>query len=218
MDTIDEGKIKAITYQWVADWVDGKQLCPWAKKMLVENKLKLVVDPSPCYTLAGIWKVRQRLFQESKELLSHLSKVLSQSRRACQDTIKQPTYETTLLILPAVRDFERFLYLVHILERQLQQTQHLATGIQLPSFHPNYQFRHTNHDDVENYTNRSPFPMIHILPNQLISQATEGQPNIQTDRIWQRNVELMKSLGMEKVEAMQQEIVMKGWNRCLAFS
>jgi hypothetical protein len=60
--------------------------------------------------------------------------------------------------------------------------------------------------------------MIHILPNQLISQATEGQPNIQTDRIWQRNVELMKSLGMEKVEAMQQEIVMKGWNRCLAFS
>lgn len=111
---IDEGKIKSVTHQWVKDWVVGKQLCPWANKILVENKLKLVIEQSGCHTLPGIWNVRQRLFHESTELLTNLQSKIQDDTVTPQllpdsDTVTTSKYETTLLILPALKDFHRFL-------------------------------------------------------------------------------------------------------------
>ena len=69
---------------------------------------------------------------------------------------------------------------------------------QIASFHPDYQFSDTNPEDVENYTNRSPFPMLHILREESLEKAIDNYPDV--DQIPSRNIELINSLGADKLE------------------
>ncbi len=69
--------------------------------------------------------------------------------------------------------------------------------IQVASFHPDYQFAGTAHDSVENYTNRSPYPMVHLLREESISGAATD-PKTLLD-IPRRNIETLGRLGIEKV-------------------
>ncbi|MBT8113206.1 MAG: DUF1415 domain-containing protein, partial [Gammaproteobacteria bacterium] len=69
---------------------------------------------------------------------------------------------------------------------------------QIASFHPDYQFSDTNPEDVENYTNRSPFPMLHILREESLEKAIDNYPDV--DQIPSRNIDLINSLGADKLE------------------
>ena len=82
------------------------------------------------------------------------------------------------------------------------QTMGLEGEIQIASFHPQYQFAGTRADDIENFTNRSPYPLLHLLREDSIEQAVESYPDV--DDMPRRNIETLKKLGLQ------------GWARQLA--
>ena len=71
----------------------------------------------------------------------------------------------------------------------------LAGELQVASMHPQYQFADTQPDDIENYTNRSPYPTLHLLREASVDKAVAAFP--EADQIFDKNVETMKKLGHE---------------------
>lgn len=71
---------------------------------------------------------------------------------------------------------------------------------QVASFHPNYQFGGTEPEDAENYTNRSPYPVLHLIREESLEKAIASYPNV--DAIPERNIALMNELGIEKLHAL----------------
>ena len=70
----------------------------------------------------------------------------------------------------------------------------------MASFHPDYQFAGTHPDDPENFTNRSPYPTLHIIREESLERAIEQYPDV--GHIPERNIELMNQMGVEKLSAM----------------
>jgi len=75
--------------------------------------------------------------------------------------------------------------------------------IQLASFHPQFQFADTTPDDIGNYTNRAPFPTLHLLREASIARAVAAFPEAET--IYERNIETLQDLGIEGWRALWQE-------------
>jgi uncharacterized protein len=175
---LQESEIVATVRQWLESFVIGLNLCPFAKRELVKNRIrfKLTAASSPPQLLMAL--------QSELELLN-----------------RDQSIETTLLIHPEVLqdfdDYNQFLTLADLLLVQLG----LRGIYQLASFHPAYQFEGTAVDDVENYTNRSPYPMLHVIREQSLERAIDDFPDV--DQIPVRNIELMRRLGKEKLMAMK---------------
>ncbi|NQV70764.1 MAG: DUF1415 domain-containing protein [Pseudohongiella sp.] len=175
---MQESEIVATVRQWLESFVIGLNLCPFAKRELVKNRIrfKLTAASSPPQLLMAL--------QSELELLN-----------------RDQSIETTLLIHPEVLqdfdDYNQFLTLADLLLVQLG----LRGIYQLASFHPAYQFEGTAVDDVENYTNRSPYPMLHVIREQSLERAIDDFPDV--DQIPVRNIELMRRLGKEKLMAMK---------------
>lgn len=176
------GDIVAITasvHRWVESVVVGLNLCPFAGRELLQERIRFVV------TLATT----------EVELLASL-----QAELELLDT--NPTIETTLLIHPRVlQDFEDYNQFFQTVDGLLQ-----ATGVegiyQVASFHPHYRFAETAAADVENYTNRSPYPLLHLLREQSLDRSIASYPDI--DRIPLRNIALMKRLGIARLKQLAQ--------------
>ncbi|NQV73815.1 DUF1415 domain-containing protein [bacterium] len=157
--------------------VIGLNLCPFARKEWVQKRVRLVVSEA----------------RSEDELLLVLQK-------ECDELTAHPEIETTLLIHPWVLedfwDYNQFLDGVDnmLIDNELE-------GIyQVASFHPNYQFAGTEPDDVENATNRSPFPVLHILREESLERAIASFPD--PELIPERNIALLQSMGKERVEAL----------------
>lgn len=71
----------------------------------------------------------------------------------------------------------------------------LEGEIQVASFHPDYQFEGTGPDDIENYTSRSPYPMLHLLREASVDRAVDAYPD--TSRIYEKNIETLRRIGHE---------------------
>ena len=71
---------------------------------------------------------------------------------------------------------------------------------QIASFHPKYQFGGTERDDPENYTNRSPYPMLHLLREDSLEAAIDAYPDV--DAIPDNNIQMMNDMGTEKMKAL----------------
>ena len=167
----DEDVIAA-TRQWIEKAVIGLNLCPFAKAVYVKNQVHYVVSRAP--HLDG--------------LLEDLDRELDFLAAADPEEI-----DTTLLIhptlLPDFLDFNDFLQLA-----EAAVEEHGLEGvIQLASFHPQFQFADTAPDDIGNYTNRAPFPTLHLLREASIERAVAAFPEAET--IYQRNIETLKALG-----------------------
>jgi len=167
----DEDVIAA-TRQWIEKAVIGLNLCPFAKAVYVKNQVRYVVSRAP--HLDG--------------LLEDLDRELDFLAAADPDEI-----DTTLLIhptlLPDFLDFNDFLQLA-----EAAVDEHGLEGvIQLASFHPQFQFADTAPDDIGNYTNRAPFPTLHLLREASIERAVAAFPEAET--IYLRNIETLKALG-----------------------
>ncbi|MEM8500444.1 MAG: DUF1415 domain-containing protein [Pseudomonadota bacterium] len=165
------------TRQWVNNVVVGLNLCPFAKREFMNDKLRFAVTDSTTI---------ERLLEDLLDELNLL---------CCQAEI-----ETTLLIHPQVLvdffDFNDFLAAANdlIVDREFE-------GIfQLASFHPNYQFAGVDENDASNYTNRSPYPMIHILREESLSRTIDAYPDV--DAIPERNVALMREMGGSKLREL----------------
>ena len=163
--------------RWLESVIVDLNLCPFAKRELTNNRVR--------FTVTGAENEERLLaaLEEEFELLG-----------------SDPSIETTLLIHPNVlNDFYDYNQFLDYADRLLVEME-LDGVYQIASFHPEYQFGGTNPDDVENYTNRSPYPMLHILRETSLERAIADYPNI--DQVPTRNVELMNSLGVEKLRSL----------------
>ena len=101
--------------------------------------------------------------------------------------------ETTLLIHPWVlADFIEYNDFLEVCEAAIADLG-LEGELQVASFHPQYRFADTQSDDIENYTNRSPYPMLHILREASVERAIAAVPD--TDEIYRRNIRTLHDLG-----------------------
>lgn len=160
--------------RWVKEIVIGWNLCPFAKREFVSERIQ--------------FQVSQATDQES--LLLDLATEIERLDR-------EQKVETTLLIHPRVlsdfADYNDFLALADELLAELERE-----GVyQIASFHPDYQFHGTEPGDPENYTNRSPYPLLHLLREESMSLAVEKYPDV--SEIPENNIELMNSYGKEKL-------------------
>lgn len=168
-------KIIQSTQQWVESFVVELNLCPFAKRELINNRVRFSV------TEAITEEQLLETLQIELELLNNSTLI-----------------ETTLLIHPLVlQDFYDYNQFLNFADSLLLEME-LVGVYQIASFHPDYQFSDTNPEDVENYTNRSPFPMLHILREESLEKAIDNYPDV--DQIPSRNVELINSLGADKLE------------------
>ena len=173
---------EAIAYvvrRWVEDLVVGLNLCPFAGRELVKNRVRFIVTEATT----------------EEQLLAALENELSLLN-------DDAAVETTLLIHPDVlQDFFDYNQFLDTAERLLVRTE-LEGVYQVASFHPDYQFAGTAADDAENYTNRSPYPLLHILREASLARSIADYPDV--EQIPVRNIEQMKSLGREKLRALIQ--------------
>ncbi len=109
--------------------------------------------------------------------------------------------ETTLIILPnQFENFEKYLDLIGFAEALNSQKGY--DGIyQVASFHPDYLFAGSTDDDPANYTNRSPYPMVHILREDSVTRAIEHYPN--TEEIPQRNIDFANQKGLNYMQMLR---------------
>jgi hypothetical protein len=93
-------------------------------------------------------------------------------------------------------DYNQFLVLCDLAIEELE----LEGIIQIASFHPQYQFANTEPDDVTNYTNRSPYPTLHLLREDSVRRAIESFPDV--EKIYERNIATLNRLGKAKMDAL----------------
>jgi hypothetical protein len=167
-------EIIASTRQWLEKAVIGLDLCPFAKAVHVRNQIRYAVSEA----------------ETPEELLGELVGELQDLVAADPDEI-----ETTLLIHPRVLidflDYNDFLNVADAAVAELG----LEGVIQIASFHPQYQFAGTKPEDVENYTNRSPYPMLHLLREASVERAVAAFP--EASRIYEKNIATLRRLGAE---------------------
>jgi uncharacterized protein len=166
--------IIAETRDWIEKAVIGLNLCPFAKAVYASDRIRYWVSEA----------------QSEDSLLADLSRELRWLQAADPQTC-----ETVLLIHPDVLsdflDYNDFLDAADATVEALG----LAGEIQIASFHPRYQFAGSGSDDVENYTNRSPYPMLHLLRESSVEHAALATPDV--DAIPARNIETLRRLGRE---------------------
>lgn len=167
-----EDEAVAATRAWVEKAVVGLNLCPFARAVHIGGRI--------CYSVSAA--------RDADELVADLAREISALMEADPEE-----RETTLLIHPHVMgdflDYNDFLDIADATVEALGYTGEL----QVASFHPQYQFAGTAPDDVENYSNRSPYPTLHLLREESIERAVEAVPD--TDSIYENNIETLKRLG-----------------------
>jgi hypothetical protein len=170
------------TRRWVRDMVIGLNLCPFAAAAF--DRLRIVETDAE--TAADL---RRALEAELDFLIA----------------ADPAQVETTLLIHPGVMDdFLDYNDFLDVAERAVAR-KGLDGVVQVASFHPRYQFEGTGPDDVENYTNRSPYPMLHLLREESISRVA-GDEAAMAD-IPERNIATMRALGRAGVEELLRRVV-----------
>lgn len=169
IDTVSEH-----TKQWLEKAVIGLNLCPFAKAPHVKNLVRIVVS-----------KAR------------HLDGFLEDLDRELQLLGNTPAseLETTLLVHPTLfPDFETFNQMLEIADDAVVENE-LEGIVQIAPFHPDFQFEGTEADDISNYTNRSPYPTLHLIREDSIAKAAKAFPD--ASAIFDRNIALLEKMGHE---------------------
>lgn len=180
---MDRQAVIGASRRWISSVVIGLNLCPFAGRVFAADKVRYVVSDA-----GDEGALLDDLAGEVKALVSFpVSQV-----------------ETTLLIHPSVLgDFLDYNDFLDAGERLIEELGQQGT-IQLAGFHPSYRFADASAAAVENYTNRSPYPMLQLLREESIS-AVAGDPGALLE-IPRRNVETLRSLGLEKILEMLEAI------------
>lgn len=167
------------TRRWVERAVVGLNLCPFARAPFIQGRIRYAVSHA----------------RDTDTLLDDLCGEL-QSLAAADAA----DCETTLLIHPHVLgDFLEYNDFLDVADAAVE-TLKLDGVLQVASFHPHYQFADTAPEDVENATNRSPYPTLHLLREASVERATEAMTD--PDEIYRRNIETLRKLGREGWEKL----------------
>ena len=162
------------TNAWIEKAVIGLELCPFARAVHAARRIRISVTDA--------------------KTADALVVVLTDELRALAEA-DPPVHETTLLVHPFVLgdflDYNDFLDIADALVEEME----LDGIVQVASFHPRYQFAGTAPDDIENFTNRSPYPTLHLLREDSIERAVAAYGD--TDRIFETNIETLRRLGRD---------------------
>ena len=169
------------TQRWLERAVIGLNLCPFAKTVHVKGLIHYAVSEATTPV----------------ELLIDLKNELNLLANMGVAGVSI-SYDTTLLMAPyCLQDFLDFNDFLGKADKLLDKMK-LEGTIQLANFHPHYQFAGTEPDDITNFTNRAPYPTLHLLREASIDQAVEAFP--EAEAIFEVNMATMERLGL------------KGWN------
>jgi hypothetical protein len=171
-DRAEEAQVLAATRSWLEKAVIGLNLCPFAKSVHVKRQIRFAITAA----------------QTADELLSELShelELLAQTDPAELDT--------TLLIHPqAMTDFIDYHFFLAEADAALVRLG--FDGVfQIASLHPDYEFAGSDPADIENFSNRSPYPTLHLLREESIDRAVAAFPDAAD--IYERNIETLRRIG-----------------------
>jgi len=168
----------ALTRAWISEAVIGLNLCPFAKAVYVKEQIRYAVSHA----------------ETEAELAADLLRELQHLQAADPEQL-----DTTVLIHPRVlQEFLDYNGFLDVADEVLEKAG-LEGELQIASFHPDYQFADAAAGDIDNYTNRSPFPVLHLLRESSIDRAVEAFP--EANAIFERNIATMRHLGVN------------GWNQ-----
>ena len=174
MTTPDSATVTDHTRQWLEKAVIGLNLCPFAKAPHVKNLVRISVSQA-----------------------RHLDGFLEALDRELQLLGDTPAdeLETTLLVHPTLfPDFDTFNQMLDIADAAVVDNG-LEGIVQIAPFHPDFQFEGTDSDDIGNYTNRSPYPTLHLIREDSIAKAAQAFPD--ASAIFERNIALLEKMGHE---------------------
>ncbi len=174
-----EDTVIAATRNWLVKAVIGLNLCPFARAVYADDRIRYVVSDAT---------TPEALLQ-----------ALAEELQVLVGTDERQT-ETTLLIHPQVLgdflDYNDFLELADALVANLG----IEGVLQVAGFHPQYQFADTEPDDISNCSNRSPYPTLHLLRESSVERAVAAYPD--TGQIYRDNIETLRRLGREGWERL----------------
>jgi hypothetical protein len=182
-NALDDAAIVAWTRSWVEHAVIGLNLCPFANSVFRKHQIAYRVSHA----------------HEPESLLQDLTQAMHALMSTPADTV-----DTLLLIHPwALTDFLDFNDFLGVAEALLEDSG-LSGILQVASFHPQYQFAGVAADDVTNASNRSPFPVLHLLREDSLDTAIASVPD--TDEIIERNLATLRRLGQSGWLELQERI------------
>jgi hypothetical protein len=162
------------TLRWLERAVIGLNLCPFAKAVYVKGQVHCTVSQA-----TNLEALRDDLLQALKDLVAH--------EPAERDT-------TLLIIQNLLQDFVDYNDFLNVADDCLLALD-LEGEIQIASFHPQYQFAGTDEDDITNFTNRSPYPTLHLIREASIDRAVDAFPD--AEDIFEANMATMNQLGLQ---------------------
>jgi hypothetical protein len=162
------------TLRWLERAVIGLNLCPFAKAVYVKGQVHCTVSQA-----SNLEALRDDLLQALKDLVAH--------EPAERDT-------TLLIIQNLLQDFVDYNDFLNVADDCLLALD-LEGEIQIASFHPQYQFAGTDEDDITNFTNRSPYPTLHLIREASIDRAVAAFPD--AEDIFEANMATMNQLGLQ---------------------
>ncbi|MGV3653877.1 MAG: DUF1415 domain-containing protein [Noviherbaspirillum sp.] len=176
---LPDAEIIAATRHWLEKVVIGLNLCPFAKAVHVKNQIRYVVSRA----------------SDQQSLCQDLLTELENLRAADPAQV-----DTVLLIHPwALTDFLDYNDFLDIADAAVEELG--LTGVmQIASFHPDYQFAGSAASDMGNYTNRSPYPMLHLLREASVELAVAAFPD--AEKIFRRNISTLRRLGLDGWRAL----------------
>jgi hypothetical protein len=170
--TIEPDEIIAATRRWLERAVIGLNLCPFAESVYRGHRVRFQISEQR--SAAGLLE----------DLRTELLLLQAADPTQC---------ETALLIHPWVlNDFIEYNEFLEVCDAAVADLE-LEGELQVASFHPQYQFADTQPGDVENYTNRSPYPMLHLLRESSVERAVAAAGD--TGEIYLRNIRTLRRLG-----------------------
>ena len=171
--------IVAATRKWLERAVIGLNLCPFAKSVHAKELVRYVVSRA----------------QTSDALLDDFERELTFLTDVAPEEV-----DMTLLMTPGVlADFDAFTDFLDLVEVVLRNYGMVGV-LQVASFHPDYVFAGEDADDIANYTNRAPYPTLHLIREASLARATAAFPD--ASDIYLRNIETMRVLGLEGWRAL----------------
>lgn len=179
--TIPTPRVIQQTKKWVSQVVIGLNLCPFAAQPFEDNRIEYIVSHN----------------NETEQDLQELAVCFSILENKVE-------VETILLIFPeSYRSFDDYLELLYLANLLLDDLN--FSGIyQLASFHPEYHFEGSEINDASNFSNRSPYPMLHILRENSVERAIKSYNHV--ERIPQNNVKNLQTIGFDVLQQILKDI------------
>lgn len=176
---VDDDQVIAAIQRWLEKAVIGLNLCPFAKSVYVKNQIRYVVSNA---------NTPEALLEQLMDELQLLA-----------DTDAEKI-DTTLLIHPFVlTDFLDYNEFLEVADAAVEDM-HLDGELQVASFHPDYQFAETDQNDITNFTNRAPYPILHLLREDSVERAVDAFP--EASDIFEKNQATMQELGHDGWDAL----------------